>query len=70
VAAQFVVDFASADCALDCYIVYNEYLLHNDPNRSISVPLVDSTSFKQSQCIRTEDITSKLEHSGHASPAV
>jgi hypothetical protein len=42
--AQFMVEFAAAAGALDCYVTYNEYLLRNDPNRSpfVGVPLIDS----------------------------
>lgn len=42
--AQFVVELAAAAGALDCFVVYNEYLLRNDPNRSpfTGVPLLDT----------------------------
>jgi hypothetical protein len=55
--AQFVVEFAAASGALDCYATYNEYLLRNDPNRSpfTGVPLIDS--HRLLEFIRTEDIS-------------
>ncbi len=55
--AQFLVEFAAASGALECYVTYNEYLLRHDPNRSpfTGVPLVDSNSLLQ--CIRSEDIS-------------
>ena len=55
--AQFMVEFAAAAGALDCYVTYNEYLLRHDPNRSpfTGVPLIDSQRLLS--FIRTEDIT-------------
>ena len=55
--AQFMVDFASAAGALDCYVTCNEYLLRNDPNRSpfTGVPLIDSERLLD--FIKTNDIT-------------
>lgn len=55
--AQFMVEFAAASGALDCYVTYNEYLLRNDPNRSpfTGVPLIDSQRLLE--FIRVEDIT-------------
>lgn len=55
--AQFLIEFAAASGALECYVTYNEYLLRHDPNRSpfTGVPLVDSNSLLQ--CIRSEDIS-------------
>lgn len=57
--AQFMVDFASAAGALDCYVTCNEYLLRNDPNRSpfTGVPLIDSERLLD--FIKTDDITGK-----------
>lgn len=54
--AQFAVEFASAAGALDCFVVYNEYLLRNDPNRSpfTGVPVLDTQ--KLLECIRTDEI--------------
>lgn len=55
--AQFMLEFAAAAGTLDCYVVYNEYLLRNDPNRSpfTGVPLIDT--HRLLECIRAEDIT-------------
>lgn len=55
--AQFMVEFAAASGALDCYVTYNEYLLRHDPNRSpfTGVPLIDSNRLLE--FIRTEEIT-------------
>ena len=55
--AQFMVDFASAAGALDCYVTCNEYLLRNDPNRSpfTGVPIIDA--HRLLDFIKTEDIT-------------
>lgn len=55
--AQFLVDFAAASGALDCYVTHNEYLLRNDPSRSpfTGVPLVDANRLLE--CVRAEDIT-------------
>jgi hypothetical protein len=55
--AQFMVDFASAAGALDCYVTCNEYLLRNDPNRSpfTGVPIIDAQRLLE--FIRTDEIT-------------
>lgn len=55
--AQFMVEFAAASGALDCYVTHNEYLLRNDPNRSpfTGVPLIDTNRLLE--CVRAEDIT-------------
>lgn len=54
--AQFIVDFAAAAGCLDCYVVYNEYLLRNDPNRSpfIGVPMIDTHGLLS--CIKAEEV--------------
>ena len=53
--AQFVVELAAAAGALKCYVVYNEFLLRNDPNRSpfTGVPLIDT--HRLLEFVRTED---------------
>jgi hypothetical protein len=63
--AQFVVEFAAAAGALDCYVVYNEYLLRHDPNRSpfMGAPLVDSNRLLE--FIKTEDITGEVGQRFH-----
>jgi hypothetical protein len=55
--AQFIVEFAAASGALDCYVTHNEYLLRNDPNRSpfTGAPLIDTNRLLE--CVRAEDIT-------------
>ena len=55
--AQFMVDFASAAGALDCYVTCNEYLLRNDPNRSpfTGVPIIDTQRLLD--FIKTDEIT-------------
>ena len=55
--AQFIVEFAAASGALDCYVTHNEYLLRNDPNRSpfTGAPLIDTN--RMLECVRAEDIT-------------
>jgi hypothetical protein len=55
--ARFVVDFAAASGALDCYVTFNEYRLRHDPNRSpyTGAPLLDTNRLLD--CIRAEDIT-------------
>ena len=55
--AQFMVDFASAAGALDCYVTCNEYLLRNDPNRSpfTGVPIIDAQRLLD--FIKTDEIT-------------
>ena len=55
--AQFMLDFAAASGALECYVCYNEYLLRHDPNRSpfTGVPLIDAQRLLE--FIRAEDIT-------------
>lgn len=42
--AQFIVELAAAAGALDCYVIYNEFLLRHDPNRSpfTGVPVLDT----------------------------
>lgn len=54
--AQFALEFASAAGALDCFVVYNEYLLRNDPNRSpfTGAPVLDTQ--KLLECIRTDEV--------------
>ena len=55
--AQFIVEFAAASGALDCYVTHNEYLLRNDPNRSpfTGAPLIDTNRLLE--CVLAEDIT-------------
>jgi hypothetical protein len=55
--AQFIVDFAAASGALDCYVSHNEYRLRHDPNRSpyTGAPLLDTNSLLD--FIRAEDIS-------------
>ena len=54
--AQFIVEFAAAAGALDCYVVYNEFLLRHDPNRSpfTGVPVLDTQ--KLLEFIKAEEI--------------
>lgn len=55
--AQFVVEFAAAAGCLDCYVVYNEYLLRHDPNRSpfTGVPVIDTNRLLE--CIPVEELS-------------
>lgn len=54
--AQFIVELAAAAGALDCYVIYNEFLLRNDPNRSpfTGVPVLDTQ--KLLEFVKTEDL--------------
>lgn len=63
--AQFLVEFAAACGALDCYVTYNEYLLRHDPNRSpfTGAPLIDS--HRMLDFIKTDEITGEAGQRFH-----